>query len=62
MPFYVIDAKGRDPTPWLDLFLTAVLNQAEYAVARADRIIALREAYRDATATIGSPNIRASSR
>ncbi len=45
-----------DIVPWVDLFLTAVETQASDAVTRAERIIELRERYRAAAASIGSPN------
>ena len=45
-----------DPIPWVDLFLTAVETQADDAVQRAERIIALRERYLQAAATMGTPN------
>jgi hypothetical protein len=40
--------------PWLDLFLEAVRTQAEDAVARAQRIVELRERYRAAASAIAS--------
>ncbi len=43
-----------DPIPWLELFLTAVQTQAADAVARARRIVELRERYRTATGSIAS--------
>jgi cell filamentation protein, protein adenylyltransferase len=45
-----------DPIPWIDLFLTAVESQATDAVQRAQRIIALREHYLQAAATVGTSN------
>jgi cell filamentation protein, protein adenylyltransferase len=45
-----------DPIPWIDLFLTAVQTQADDAVPRAERIIALQESYLQAAATMGTPN------
>lgn len=45
-----------DPLPWIELFLTAVHSQAADAVARAQRIVDLRERYRTAAATITSSN------
>ncbi len=45
-----------DPIPWIDLFLTAVETQADDAVQRAQRIIALREDYLQTAATMGTPN------
>jgi Fic family protein len=43
-----------DIVPWVDLFLTAVETQASDAVTRAERVVALRERYRHAAASIGS--------
>lgn len=40
--------------PWIELFLTAVHTQATDAVARAGRIVELRERYRAAAAKIAS--------
>lgn len=45
-----------DVIPWVELFLTAVQTQAADAVARAARIVELREHYREAAASIGSTN------
>ncbi len=45
-----------DPSLWIDLFLTAVETQADDAVQRAQRIIALRERYLQVAATMGTPN------
>lgn len=45
-----------DLEPWLELFLTAVHTQAIDAVARAQRIVGLRERYREAAASIPSSN------
>ncbi len=45
-----------NPIPWIDLFLTAVETQADDAVQRAQRIIALRESYLQKAATMGTPN------
>ena len=41
-------------TPWIELFLTAVHTQAADAVARAQRIVELRERYRAAASAITS--------
>lgn len=43
-----------DAVPWLDLFLAAVRTEAVDAVARAQRIVDLRERYRTAASTISS--------
>jgi Fic family protein len=45
-----------DPLPWIDLFLAAVKTQAGDAVVRANRIIEVRERYREVAGTTGSPN------
>jgi len=45
-----------DPIPWLDLFLTAARTQAADAVGRADRIIDVRERYRESVGGMSSPN------
>jgi Fic family protein len=45
-----------DALPWIELFLTAVRSQAADAVARARRIVALRERYRTMAAAITSSN------
>ncbi|MBK5231740.1 MAG: Fic family protein [Thermoleophilia bacterium] len=42
--------------PWVELFLTAVQTQAVDAVVRSQRIIELRERYRQSAADAGSPN------
>lgn len=48
-----VSARG-DVVPWIDLFLEAVETQAADAVVRAQRIIELRERYRQAAAAISS--------
>ena len=48
-----------DPIPWIELFLTAVQTQASDAVRRAQRIVELREQYRQAAAAIGTANAMA---
>lgn len=48
--------QAGDPGPWLELFLEAVKTQATDAVARAQRIVALRERYRSAATAIPSSN------
>ncbi|MDQ3676133.1 MAG: Fic family protein [Actinomycetota bacterium] len=48
--------ESGDVVPWIDLFLSAVHTQAGDAVVRAERIVALRETYRQAAASIGSAN------
>ncbi|HWH12496.1 MAG TPA: Fic family protein [Solirubrobacteraceae bacterium] len=45
-----------DPSPWLELFLSAVADEAQDAVLRAGRIVALREQCRRAAATMGTAN------
>jgi len=51
----IIRERG-DALPWIELFLTAVRSQAADAVARAQRIVALRERYRTMAAAITSSN------
>jgi Fic family protein len=46
--------EAGDPLPWIELFLEAAKTQATDAVARAQRIVALRERYRSAASTIPS--------
>jgi Fic family protein len=48
-----------DPVPWIELFLTAVQTQADDAVRRAQRIVEVREQYRQAAATVGTANAMA---
>lgn len=48
--------EAGDPVPWLNLFLTAVRTQAGDAVARAGRIIEIRERYRELAGAMASPN------
>ncbi len=45
-----------DLLPWLELFLTAVYTQAADAVMRSQRIVQLRELYREAASAITSSN------
>jgi Fic family protein len=45
-----------DVGPWIDLFLRAVQTQADDAVMRAQRIVELRETYRQAAGSISSAN------
>jgi len=45
-----------DPSAWLELFLSAVDAEAQDAVLRAGRIVALREQYRQAAVTMGTAN------
>jgi Fic family protein len=45
-----------DPTPWCQLFLTAVDAEARDAVVRATRIVGLRERFLKAAATMGTAN------
>jgi Fic family protein len=51
----ILREKG-DAIPWVDMFLTAVRTQAADAVDRAERIIDLREQYREAASSLGTPN------
>ena len=48
-----------DPIPWIELFLAAVQTQAADAVHRAQRIVDLREQYRQAATAIGTANAMA---
>lgn len=43
-----------DSLPWIELFLTAVHTQSADAVARAQRLVELRERYREAASAITS--------
>jgi Fic family protein len=45
-----------DAVPWVELFLAAVQTQAADAVQRAQRIIELREQYRQVAASMGTSN------
>ncbi|MGO9793936.1 MAG: Fic family protein [Solirubrobacteraceae bacterium] len=45
-----------DPTPWLELFLTAVDIEARDAVRRTERIVEIQQGYRDAVAGMGTAN------
>ena len=45
-----------NPVPWLELFLKAVETQASDAVVRAQRMIELRDRYRQAVATMATAN------
>lgn len=45
-----------DALPWIELFLDAVHSQAVDAVARAERIVSLRERYRTDVMRIGNVN------
>jgi cell filamentation protein, protein adenylyltransferase len=48
--------QAGNPIPWIELFLEAVKTQATDAVARAQRIVELRERYRAAASAIPSSN------
>jgi len=41
---------------WIDMFLTAVQSESADAVRRAERIVDLRERYREAAASLGTSN------
>ncbi|MCA1697852.1 MAG: hypothetical protein LC790_02675, partial [Actinobacteria bacterium] len=45
-----------DALPWIELFLEAVRSQSIDAVARAEKIIELRERYRSQAVELGSVN------
>lgn len=48
--------QSGDAIPWIHLFLNAVQSQSQDAVTRAQRIVELREQYRDAASAIPSSN------
>lgn len=48
--------ESDDPLPWIELFLTAVWTQASDAVTRAQRILELRDRYREIATSQGTPN------
>ena len=48
--------ESGDSLPWIELFLAAVETQATDAVERAQRILELREGYREIAATQATPN------
>lgn len=48
--------ESGNPLPWIELFLAAVETQATDAVQRAQRILELREGYREVAATQATPN------
>ncbi len=48
--------QSGDAIPWIHLFLNAVQSQSQDAVARAQRIVELREQYRAAASAIPSSN------
>lgn len=50
-----IREKG-DAIPWVDLCLKAIQTQSTDAVHRAERIVALRERYREAASALGTAN------
>jgi len=50
-----IREKG-DAIPWIDLCLIAIQTQSTDAVQRAERIVALRERYREAASALGTTN------
>jgi len=45
-----------DAVPWIELFLDVVRSQSVDAVGRAERIVALREHYREVATGLGSVN------
>lgn len=45
-----------DALPWFDLFLTSVKSEATDAVGRAEQIVALRDRYLEAAASLGTAN------
>lgn len=48
--------ESGDPNPWLEIFLSAVATQAGDAVTRTDRILDIREGYREIAGRTNSPN------
>jgi len=48
--------ESGDPIPWIELFLSAVQTQSLDAVGRAQRILELREQYRQAALGVGTAN------
>lgn len=50
-----VRAQG-DALPWVDLFLTAVRSQSADAVERAGRVLAVRDRYLEAAATMATAN------
>lgn len=48
--------ESGDSLPWIELFLAAVETQATDAVQRAQRILELREGYREIAVTQATPN------
>lgn len=48
--------EAGDAMPWIDLFLASVKSEATDAVGRAERIVALRDRYLEAAASLGTAN------
>jgi len=48
--------QSGDPSPWIELYLTAVQTQAGDALSRAARIVDLRQRYLEEAAGLGSRN------
>ncbi|HMX71463.1 MAG TPA: Fic family protein [Solirubrobacterales bacterium] len=48
--------ESGDPFPWIDLFLTAVRTQSADGVIRSQKIIELRDRYRQAAGELGTSN------
>ena len=48
--------ESGDPIPWIEIFLSAVQTQSLDAVGRAQRILELREQYRQAALGVGTAN------
>lgn len=48
--------ESGDPFPWIDLFLTSVQTQSADGVTRSQRIIELRDRYRQAAGELGTSN------
>ena len=45
-----------DAIPWVELFLVAIQTQASDAIQRAQRIVELRDSYREAASKLGTAN------
>ncbi|HEX5609766.1 MAG TPA: Fic family protein [Solirubrobacterales bacterium] len=50
-----VQEKG-DVIPWVDLFLNAIRTQASDAIGRSQRILELRDSYREVATTLGTAN------
>jgi Fic family protein len=48
--------ESGDPIPWLELFLAGVETQASDALTRAEKMMDIREGYREKASSLRSPN------